>query len=569
MEIALMPKHVINDVQTKPVGFAPILAHYFEKCNIVDIVDGHVPTDPRRKVLTHGQACIAMITGILFQAMQLYRICQFAKESTVLNVLLPGIAQKEYFDDRLADTLDSLYDFGLGNLETMITSTIIKAFNIKTDICHNDTTCAFVYGDCNKNRSDQGIKITYGYSKQYRNDLKQLVWSLSVSSDSAFPLFQKAYSGNTADVDTYVEQWHHLIDLLGKRNFLFVGDSKVASKENMAHIHDHEGFFISPLPMYASYERAFTDALDRHDREVLIPYKDLINRGFEVPLMINHEDKDYLFRMIILFDHGLFHRKRKSLIQRIEKTQAAFVELSSKLNSYQLKSEAAIDKACQAILKKYKSQDFFEYILHNDPLVTYKNSKPGRPSAIIPVEKIPVAQNRFRVDLHFDESAYDRAISRIGYYPLITNMPKSQLSITDAMMAHKHQYKVEHTYRRSKSGYRLEPIYLHTPERIEAYLFLFKIALQVVVLIERTARKNIRTRDKGLDNFMPNRKDHRTPKAEYLLQKFEYVVSGNMRLTDGNDYGFVSELTELQSDILKILDVPDHCYSYAYLFDSS
>ncbi|VTR64723.1 hypothetical protein DESC_250016 [Desulfosarcina cetonica] len=27
-----MPKNIINDVRTKPVGFAPILAHYFEKC---------------------------------------------------------------------------------------------------------------------------------------------------------------------------------------------------------------------------------------------------------------------------------------------------------------------------------------------------------------------------------------------------------------------------------------------------------------------------------------------------------------------------------------------------------
>ena len=102
-----MPKPVIKDVQTKPVGFAPILAHYFDKCGIVDIIDEHVPTDPRRKVLTHGQACIAMITGILFQVMQLYRICQFAKESNVLDVLLPGIAPREYFDDRLADTMDA------------------------------------------------------------------------------------------------------------------------------------------------------------------------------------------------------------------------------------------------------------------------------------------------------------------------------------------------------------------------------------------------------------------------------------------------------------------------------
>jgi hypothetical protein len=72
-----------------------------------------------------------------------------------------------------------------------------------------------------------------------------------------------------------------------------------------------------------------------------------------------------------------------------------------------------------------------------------------------------------------------------------------QLLVEEAMMAHKNQYKVEHAYRRSKSGYQLEPIYLHTPERIEAYLFLFKMALQVVVLIERTARKNIEKRDKG------------------------------------------------------------------------
>lgn len=569
MEVARMPKTIINDVRTKPIGFAPILAHYFKKCGIVDIIDTHVPTDPRRKVLTHGQASIAMITGILFQVMQLYRICQFARESTVLGALLPGIDPEAYFDDRLADTLDALYDFGLGNLETMITKAMIHAFHIKTEICHNDTTCAFVYGDADNRRSEKGIKITFGYSKQYRNDLKQLVWSLSVSSDSAFPLFQKAYSGNTADVNTYVEQWHHLIDLLGKRDFLFVGDSKVATRENMAHIHDHEGFFISPLPMYAAYEKAFTDALDHHDQEELISYKDRLNRGFEAPLVIAHGNKDYPFRMIILFDHGLFHRKKKSLDQRIEKTRQAFDELSAKLNAYQFKEEAAIDNACQSILKKYTTGEFFKYSVHNDPVVTLKNSRRGRPSANHPPEKIAVVQDRFRIDLRFDQSAFDQALERAGYYPLVTNQPASKLSIADAMMAHKNQYKVEHTYRRSKSGYHLEPIYLHTPERIEAYLFLFKIALQIIVLIERTARQNIEARNKGLDDFMPNKKDYRKPKAEYLLKKFEHIVSGTMRLPDGNDYGFVSELTPLQADILKILEVPIHCYSYAYVFDSS
>ena len=81
---------------------------------------------------------------------------------------------------------------------------------------------------------------------------------MTASSDSSFPLFQQAYSGNTADVETYVEQWHHLIDLLGKKDFLFAGDSKVATHGNMAHIDDHGGYFLSPLPCTPPIKKLFS-----------------------------------------------------------------------------------------------------------------------------------------------------------------------------------------------------------------------------------------------------------------------------------------------------------------------
>ena len=90
-----------------------------------------------------------------------------------------------------------------------------------------------------------------------------------------------------------------------RKDFLFAGDSKVATHGNMAHIEDHGGYFLSPLPMYASYQEALFNALDKHDYETLIPYKDQMNRGFEVPLTFEHENKSYTFRMIILFDQGL------------------------------------------------------------------------------------------------------------------------------------------------------------------------------------------------------------------------------------------------------------------------
>ena len=564
-----MKTPVIKNVQTQAVGFAPILRYYFDQCGIAKIIDDHVELDPRRKILTHGQAAVAMITAILFQVMQLYRICKFATEKTVLKVLLPHIEADQYFDDRLADTLDALFGYGIGDLDLLITANMIDVFNIESQACHNDTTSVSMYGDADNNNTDQSIQITYGHSKKHRKDLKQFVWSMSVSSDHAFPLFQKAYSGNTADVTTYVEQWQRLIDLIGRRDFLYVADSKLITHQSMAHIHDNDGFFVAPAPMYESYKKVFEDALDNHDRQWLIEYKGRFNRGFEVPMDFKYEDKDYRLRMIILFDHGLFARKQKTLQNRIGKTQKAFEQISAKLNRYKLKSYDAIDKACSAILKRHHTKDFFTYRIINEPITTYKNKHRGRPSKKAKPEQVALVQDHFKVELILDQNALDQAVSRCGYYPLLTNQSSDQLSIEEAMLAHKKQYKSEHTFRRAKGPYSIEPVYLHTPERIEAFLLLFKIALQMVVLIERTARKNIRERDYGLDNFMPNRVDVRNPRSEYMLKEFEDIVKGELPLPDGNTYGFVSELNTLQRDILSVLEVPLNYYEYQFLFDSS
>lgn len=558
----------LSGVQTWRIGFAPILRHFLERCGVARIIDDYVPLDPRRKVLTHGQASVAMITGILFQVMQLYRLDRFALQTSTLQTIFPRIKAEEYFDDRLADTLDALFDAELGNLETLITQQMIESFQIRAELCHNDTTSASVYGHYELER-EEGIHLTFGHSKKNRQDLKQLVWSLSVSSDSAFPLFQLAFDGNTADVNTYVKQWQNLIDLLARRDFLYVADSKLASKENMAFIHDHEGFFLAPLPMYKSYRTAFLQALEQHPEETLLPYKKQLNRGFEIPLQLKHEGRSYCFRMIVLFDQGLFTRKKHTLENSVAKTRKAFTDLSSKLNRRKLKSEQAIKLACDDILKECNSTELFDYTIRNHPIEVHKNARRGRPKSGGTAEKVTSTRDVFSVELRFLPEAFEQALDQAGYYPLVTNKPVEDFSLHDVMLAHKGQYKCEHTNRRAKSGYQLEPIYIHTPKRIEAFLFLFKIALQLVVIIERTARKNIQVRDRGLDGFMPNRKDVRNPRAENLLLEFQDVVMGEFSLPDGSTHGFVSELSATQRDILALLEVPPSGFSYAALMDSS
>ncbi len=164
--------------------------------------------------------------------------------------------------------------------------------------------------------------------------------------------------------------------------------------------------------MYESYKTAFYQAIDEHKCEVLIPYKEMYNRGFEVPLNIDYEKKSYNFRMIILYDHGVAARKR------------------------------------QAILKKNNTTDFFQYNIINNPITVYKYMKRGKPTKNF--EKIAEIKDNFSISTLFSQKAFDEALYRCGYYPLITNKPKEELTIETAMMAHKNQYKSERLNYRSK-----------------------------------------------------------------------------------------------------------------------
>ena len=55
--------------------------------------------------------------------------------------------------------------------------------------------------------------------------------------------------------------WELLCQIAGRRDFLYVADCKLATTENMAHIHQHQGRFLTVLPRTRSEDGAFRDLL--------------------------------------------------------------------------------------------------------------------------------------------------------------------------------------------------------------------------------------------------------------------------------------------------------------------
>ena len=172
-------------------------------------------------------------------------------------------------DDRFARGLDQLFRGDCSSLALTVATHAVKEFQVELDELHNDsTTVTFsgAYADAaqeSRRRDQTRLAITWGHNKDHRPDLKQLLFILTVSQDGGIPVYFQAKSGNVADDQTHRDTWDLLCKLVGRSDFLYVADCKLASTENMAYVHGHGGRFLTVLPRTRSEDRLFRAALAR------------------------------------------------------------------------------------------------------------------------------------------------------------------------------------------------------------------------------------------------------------------------------------------------------------------
>ena len=76
-------------------------------------------------------------------------------------------------------------------------------------------------------------------------------------------MFGSVLDGNTADATTYLAQWLALSGLLGHSDFLFLGDSKLATRKNLREIIEQQGIFLAAAPLTPKLKRWLRNQLSR------------------------------------------------------------------------------------------------------------------------------------------------------------------------------------------------------------------------------------------------------------------------------------------------------------------
>jgi transposase len=401
-----------------------------------------------------------------------------------------------------------------------------------------------------------------GRSKDHRPDLKQLVFILTVTADGAVPVACRTSDGNTEDSTTHIATWNALVELLSRSDFLYVADSKLATRDNMAHIVKNHGRFVSVLPASRKEDAAFrrylvdheptwTEALRRRRR---LDDPDDVYETTEAPWPSAEG-----YRVVWVRSSAKTERDAESRRTRIAAGIFAIDLLNQRLMSpkTRMKTMVAIEHEARQLLETEGAARWVTFEIEETTEVRHRQETRGRPGANTRYRKIATTKHRIRFSVNEDVVADDACSD--GCWPLITC--DRSLTARGVLEAYKHQPSLEHRHAQLKGDQLVAPMFLHDPARIEGLMRCHFIALMVQALIERDIRHAMAPAKLKELPLYPEGRGCSAPSAPRIFEIFTGLARQHLiGADDAVIQTFSPELTNLQQIVLDLLDVPKLSY---------
>ncbi len=203
----------LEDIEIQNIDHLGIVAGIIDSIGLVEIINNSLGEDVAEKI-SSGHVVKAMIlNGLGFVSAPLYMFSKFFETRACEHLIGKGVKPEYLNDDKLGRTMDKLFNQGLSSIFLAISLNAVKIFDVSLLSEHLDSSSFHLHGEYNSNQSDldvnkpeivdisepEEIKITYGYSRDHRPDLKQFIIDLICSGDGDIPIFFKYASGNESD----------------------------------------------------------------------------------------------------------------------------------------------------------------------------------------------------------------------------------------------------------------------------------------------------------------------------------------------------------------------------------
>jgi transposase len=541
------------DSKAKKLDVKPLVTHYMNELYLRQLFEKYIPKSPQMQVAP-ADVLSMLVFNIINAPSPLYKVSEWVTD------YLDGIGEnpreaEKYNDDCLGRNLDRLYESDRGSLMLQLAANAIKIHQLEINKIHNDSTTITFKGRY-ENQNPEAAQLRYGHNKDFRPDCLQLVFGLNVTDDGHVPLSYQLFDGNQTDDKTHIPNWEQLRQILGKTDFIYVADCKLCSEDNLDHIHQNHGCFVTVVPKNRSLLKPFKHQLENGEVEWQPAYSVFDNRN---PSEQHHfytfegspTEKGY--RLIWILSSAKAQQDQKTRERRLAKAETDLAEITGKLNRYKLKTRDQIEAAVTKAMKNTKELFDLELIEHK---TSYEKKvgagKPGPNSVYENISEIT-----YELKWQRNQAAIDLQALSDGTFPLITNTDEE---CAEVLRIYKQQPRLEKRFNTAKSVLEIAPVFLEKSSRIEAITFLYFVALMVISLMERAVRKQMAEESIESIAILPQKMKTATPTWNNLRYLFRNVHLSQIFIKGHLVKQTLKGLQEIHFEVLHLLGVPASAY---------
>jgi transposase len=483
-----------------------IVASTVKDLDIIEMINSRIGTS-KQEVISTGEAAAGMVyNGLGFTSEALYLSPHFF-EDKALDVIFErdDIEPKNFNADKLGNSLDAMHAYGLENLFFEIALESCLKAGVDINFKSLDTTSISLEGAYNTIDDEQAIHVTKGFSKDKRSDLKQVVHELLVTQDGGIPLISKTWSGNANDSTIFKERASKLITQFGNTEFLdvLIADSKLYSESNAVNLSNIN--FITRIPnsikeCVAHIDLALQDSewatLDEENKYK--SYK-LIHYGMEQ-------------RWIVIYSQAAHARAQKSVLKKINTELTNIKSKIKEINKQHFGCKEDITKVITSFLKKCK----FHAVTYGIEEKEEKAKSKQKSKDVMKYYSVNI------IDVVLNQDIKNQYIERKSCYVVGSNVATSSLSNTDVITRYKAQNKsIENMgFRFMKDADMFtSSLFVKTPSRIEALLFIMTLSLLIYSISQRKLRLALENQEESIPNQLNQPTQQPTLKWVFKLLK--------------------------------------------------
>ena len=554
---------------TERVDDVALLIGQMVKMGLPEVLDRHIPRHWTQRGLSWGWTAVIWLAYIVTEGdHRKVSVETYLKgmQHTLSDLTAQGIEPLDFSDDRLSHLLTHLSKPAYWHqIERDLNARSIEVHALPQDIIRCDATT--VSGD---HEVTEGGLLQFGHSKDdpTRPQIKVMMGSLD---PLGMPLSTDVLSGERADDGLYIPIIERMRRGLNKTGLLFVGDCKMSALETRAYLARHQDWYLSPLPLTGATAEAMdawiTAGVTKRETGELTRIWRTNDRGQEALAAEGYEfertccapvdDMTWSERVLVVRSPMHATQQAAGLETRLRHAETTLAALTPPRGRgrRQITDEATLVEAIDSVLKEYRVAGLLSVTWEKQVEQTAQYVGRGRGS--VSREKRVIQKTRYHITHIARQADTIAALSqRFGWKAFVTNAGQKRLSLQEAVLCYRNEYRVERLFNRLKSRVHIAPLFVKLNEQIEGLTYLLTLGVRVLTVTEFVLRRSLEQDQVRLSGLHPENKQKMTdkPTAERILKAFTDISLTIIKNAAGEDIlRHLTPLSRLQEDILQRL----------------